>query len=88
MELNIVYWYKIPIILCDLPPRAKREFLLPIFILGFLFCKKKYICDIIYIKKAGIFMNLSRLEALVTSEGIEKIKKLKVLVLGIGGVGG
>ena len=33
-------------------------------------------------------MNLSRLEALVTSEGIEKIKKLKVLVLGLGGVGG
>ena len=29
-------------------------------------------------------MNLSRLEALVTSEGIEKIKKLKVLVLGLG----
>ena len=33
-------------------------------------------------------MNLSRLESLVGEENISKIKKLKVLVLGIGGVGG
>ena len=33
-------------------------------------------------------MNLSRLESLVGDEYIDKIKKLKVLVLGIGGVGG
>ena len=33
-------------------------------------------------------MNLSRLETLVTSDGIERIKKLKILVLGLGGVGG
>ena len=33
-------------------------------------------------------MNLSRLESLVGPEIIEKIKKLKVLVLGLGGVGG
>jgi tRNA A37 threonylcarbamoyladenosine dehydratase len=33
-------------------------------------------------------MNLSRLESLVGEENIEKIKKLKVLVLGLGGVGG
>ena len=33
-------------------------------------------------------MNLSRLEALVTSDGIERIKKLKILVIGLGGVGG
>jgi tRNA A37 threonylcarbamoyladenosine dehydratase len=33
-------------------------------------------------------MNLSRLESLVGSENIDKIKKLNVLVLGLGGVGG
>ena len=33
-------------------------------------------------------MNLSRLESLVGQENIEKIKKQKVLVLGLGGVGG
>lgn len=33
-------------------------------------------------------MNLSRLESLVGEENIEKIKNLKVLILGIGGVGG
>ena len=33
-------------------------------------------------------MNLVRLESLVGSENIEKIRKLKVLVLGLGGVGG
>lgn len=33
-------------------------------------------------------MNLSRLESLIGNENIEKIKKLKVLVLGLGGVGG
>lgn len=33
-------------------------------------------------------MNLSRLESLVGNENIEKIKKLKVLILGLGGVGG
>ena len=33
-------------------------------------------------------MNLSRLESLVGVENIEKIKKLNVLVLGLGGVGG
>lgn len=33
-------------------------------------------------------MNLSRLETLIGEENIEKIKKLKVLVLGLGGVGG
>ena len=33
-------------------------------------------------------MNLSRLETLVGEDNIEKIKKLKVLVLGLGGVGG
>ena len=33
-------------------------------------------------------MNLSRLESLVGEENIEKIKRLKVLVLGLGGVGG
>ena len=33
-------------------------------------------------------MNLSRLESLIGKENIAKIKKLKVLVLGLGGVGG
>ena len=33
-------------------------------------------------------MNLSRLESLVGSENIEKIRKLNILVLGLGGVGG
>ena len=33
-------------------------------------------------------MNLVRLESLVGSENIEKIRKLKVLILGLGGVGG
>lgn len=33
-------------------------------------------------------MNLSRLESLVGDEVIEKLKNLKVLILGIGGVGG
>ena len=33
-------------------------------------------------------MNLSRLESLVGGENINKIKNLKVLILGIGGVGG
>ena len=33
-------------------------------------------------------MNLSRLASLVGEENIEKIKRLKVLVLGLGGVGG
>lgn len=33
-------------------------------------------------------MNLSRLESLIGNENIEKIKKLKVLILGLGGVGG
>lgn len=33
-------------------------------------------------------MNLSRLESLIGQENIEKIKNLKVLVLGLGGVGG
>ena len=33
-------------------------------------------------------MNLSRLESLVGKDNIEKIKNLKVLILGIGGVGG
>lgn len=33
-------------------------------------------------------MNLSRLESLIGKENIEKIKKTKVLVLGLGGVGG
>ena len=33
-------------------------------------------------------MNLSRLESLVGEENIEKLRKLKVLILGIGGVGG
>ena len=33
-------------------------------------------------------MNLSRLQSLVGDENIEKIKKLNVLVLGLGGVGG
>ena len=33
-------------------------------------------------------MNLSRLESLVGNEVVEKISKLKILVLGLGGVGG
>ena len=33
-------------------------------------------------------MNLSRLESLVGEENIAKIKKLKVLIIGLGGVGG
>ena len=33
-------------------------------------------------------MNLVRLESLVGNENIEKIRNLKVLVLGLGGVGG
>lgn len=33
-------------------------------------------------------MNLSRLESLIGNENIEKIKNLKVLILGLGGVGG
>ena len=33
-------------------------------------------------------MNLSRLESLVGAENISKIKSTKVLVLGLGGVGG
>lgn len=33
-------------------------------------------------------MNLSRLESLIGLENIEKIKKTKVLILGLGGVGG
>ena len=33
-------------------------------------------------------MNLVRLESLVGEENIEKIKNLKVIVLGLGGVGG
>ena len=33
-------------------------------------------------------MNLSRLETLIGEENIDKIKKLKVLILGLGGVGG
>ena len=33
-------------------------------------------------------MNLSRLESLIGNENIAKIKKLKVLILGLGGVGG
>ena len=33
-------------------------------------------------------MNLSRLESLVGEENIQKIKNLKVLILGLGGVGG
>ncbi len=33
-------------------------------------------------------MNLTRLESLIGQESIEKIKKTKVLVLGLGGVGG
>lgn len=33
-------------------------------------------------------MNLNRLESLVGQENIDKIKKLKILVLGLGGVGG
>ena len=33
-------------------------------------------------------MNLNRLEALVGSENIEKIRKLKILIIGLGGVGG
>ena len=33
-------------------------------------------------------MNLNRLEALVGSENIEKIRNLKILIIGLGGVGG
>jgi len=33
-------------------------------------------------------MNLNRLESLVGQENIDKIKKLKILILGLGGVGG
>ena len=33
-------------------------------------------------------MNLTRLESLVGSENLEKIKKLNILILGLGGVGG
>ena len=33
-------------------------------------------------------MNLSRLESLIGTENVNKIRKLKVLILGIGGVGG
>ena len=33
-------------------------------------------------------MNLSRLESLVGPENLDKIKKLNILVLGLGGVGG
>lgn len=33
-------------------------------------------------------MNLNRLEALVGSENLEKIRKLKILIIGLGGVGG
>ena len=33
-------------------------------------------------------MNLSRLESLVGEDVIQKIQKLKILILGIGGVGG
>ena len=33
-------------------------------------------------------MNLSRLESLIGEENIQKIKKLKVLIIGLGGVGG
>ncbi|MBR2138496.1 MAG: ThiF family adenylyltransferase [Bacilli bacterium] len=33
-------------------------------------------------------MNLSRLESLIGSENIDKIKKTKVLIIGLGGVGG
>ena len=33
-------------------------------------------------------MNLSRLESLIGEENISKIKKLKVLIIGLGGVGG
>ena len=33
-------------------------------------------------------MNLNRLEALVGSENIEKIRNLKILIVGLGGVGG
>ena len=33
-------------------------------------------------------MNLSRLESLVGEDNISKIKNLKILILGIGGVGG
>jgi len=33
-------------------------------------------------------MNLSRLESLIGEDGINKIKKLKVLIVGLGGVGG
>ena len=33
-------------------------------------------------------MNLSRLELLIGNENVEKIKKLNILVLGLGGVGG
>jgi len=33
-------------------------------------------------------MNLNRLEALVGQDGLEKIRKLKILIIGLGGVGG
>ena len=33
-------------------------------------------------------MNLSRLESLIGEEAIAKIKKLKILIIGLGGVGG
>ena len=33
-------------------------------------------------------MNLCRLECLIGSENLEKIRKLKVLIIGLGGVGG
>ena len=33
-------------------------------------------------------MNLDRLEAIVGEENLNKIKKLKVLIIGLGGVGG
>ena len=33
-------------------------------------------------------MNLTRLEALVGEENLEKIRKLNILIIGLGGVGG
>ena len=80
MELNIAEMQDPDYVMCP-TTSCVREFLLPIFTLGFLF-------GIIYSPKESVYMNLSRLESLVGEENIHKISKLKVLILGLGGVGG